>query len=115
MNRLFIELYLDEDVDVLVAKLLRAYGFMVVTARDADQLKRSDAEQLSYAASQGKALLTHNRADFEKLARAYFASGQEYCGIILAMRRPVYELVRRLLVILDNVTADEMHNQVRYI
>ena len=26
MSRLFIDLYLDEDVDVLVAKLINAYG-----------------------------------------------------------------------------------------
>ncbi len=28
MSRLFIELYLDEDVDVLVREMLRAYGFV---------------------------------------------------------------------------------------
>jgi len=31
MSRLFIELYLDEDVDVLVADLLRSPGFKVTT------------------------------------------------------------------------------------
>lgn len=30
-GQLFIELYLDEDVDVLVAELLRARGFVAVT------------------------------------------------------------------------------------
>lgn len=69
----FIELYLDEDVDVLVADLLRARGFVAVTTRDAGQLGSSDQEQLAYAASQAKTFLTHNRADFEALARAYTA------------------------------------------
>jgi hypothetical protein len=32
--KLFAELYLDEDVSVLVAALLRARGFDVITARD---------------------------------------------------------------------------------
>ena len=31
MNTLFIELYLDEDVDVLVATLLGARGFTALT------------------------------------------------------------------------------------
>ena len=31
MSRLFIALYLDEDVDVLIAQLLRARGFVVAT------------------------------------------------------------------------------------
>ena len=39
MNRFFIELYLDEDVDVLVADLLRARGFVATTTRDAGKLK----------------------------------------------------------------------------
>jgi hypothetical protein len=36
-------------------------------------------------------------------------------GIIFAVRRPPQEIARRLLVILNQVTADEMENQVRYI
>jgi predicted nuclease of predicted toxin-antitoxin system len=115
MNRLFIEVYLDEDVDILVAELLRSYGYLAITARDAGQLQKSDEEQLQYAVSQGKALLTHNRLDFEQLAREYFMSGQNHYGIIFAVRRSPQEIVRRLLIILERVTADEMENQVRYI
>jgi predicted nuclease of predicted toxin-antitoxin system len=69
LNRLFVELYLDEDVDVLLAELLRNHGFLATTARSAEQLHITDAEQLEYAVSQGMALLTHNRDDFEALAR----------------------------------------------
>lgn len=115
MSGLFVEIYVDEDVDVLVAGLLSAYGFVAITARDAGQLQKSDAEQLAYAASQGKALLTHNRADFEALAQAYAAVGKAHYGIILAVRRPPQEIVGRLLILLNQVTGDEMQNQVRYI
>jgi len=59
--------------------------------------------------------LTHHRADFEALAQTYFTSGQSHCGIIIAVRRDPYELARRLLVLLNRVTAEEMHNQRRYI
>ena len=115
MSRLFIELYLDEDVDVLLAQLLCAHGFVVVTTQEAGQLGNSDAEQLAYAVSQHKTLLTHNRVDFEALAQTYFAAGQPHDGIILAVRRPPREMARRLLRILNAVTAEEMQNQVRYI
>jgi predicted nuclease of predicted toxin-antitoxin system len=84
---LFIELYLDEDVDVLVADLIRARGFTASTARDVGNLHEDDDEQLAHAADNQLAFVTHNRAD----------------------------IVRRLLVILNNVTADEMVNQIRYI
>jgi hypothetical protein len=115
MSRLFIELYLDEDVDVLIAQLLRARGFVVVTTQEAGQLHNSDAEQVAYAVRQHKTLLTHNRVDFEALAQTYFAAGQSHDGIILAVRRPPREITRRLLRILNAVTAEEMQNQVRYI
>ncbi|WP_420631365.1 DUF5615 family PIN-like protein [Candidatus Leptofilum sp.] len=115
MSRLFIELYLDEDVNVLIADLLRGRGFSAVTTRDEEQLQNSDAAQLAYAVSHQKTLLTHNRADFEALARKYATSGQKHYGIILATRHSPYELVRRLMRVLNNVTADEMENQIRYI
>ena len=115
MSRLFIELYLDEDVDVLVADLLRARGFVVITTREASQLGNDDVSQLAYAVSQEKTFFTHNRADFEALAQSYFTAGQPHYGIIIAVRHDPYELVRHLLVILNQVTVDEMENQLRYI
>lgn len=71
MSGLFVELYLDEDVDVLIADLLRAHGFSAISALEAGQLHKDDREQLAYAVSQRKTLLTHNRADFEALALSY--------------------------------------------
>ena len=64
---------------------------------------------------QQKTLLTHNRADFEVLAQQYFTTGQTHYGIIIAVRRLPYDIARRLFAILNQVTADEMQNQVRYI
>jgi predicted nuclease of predicted toxin-antitoxin system len=115
VNRLFIELYLDEDVHVIIADLLRGRGFAATTARDEGQLAKTDEEQLAYAVSQQKTFLTHNRHDFEALAREYASAGKTHYGIILAARYPPYEVVRRLMRFLNHVTADEMQNQVRYI
>ncbi len=112
---LFIELYLDEDVDVLIADLLKAYGFSALTTRDADQIQNTDADQLAYAAMRQKTLLTHNRVHFELLAKLYFEKNKTHWGIIIAVRRSSYEMVQRLLNILNRVTADEMKNQVRYL
>lgn len=115
MSRLFIELYLDEDVHVIIADLLRGRGFNATTARNENQLEKSDEEQLAFAVSQHKTLLTHNRHDFEMLAREYSSTGKAHYGIILAVRNLPYEVVRRLMRFLNHVTADEMKNQVRYI
>jgi hypothetical protein len=46
---------------------------------------------------------------------SYADAGKKHYGIILAARHPPYELVRRLMRILNHVTADEMEDQIRYI
>lgn len=108
-------LYPIFGVNVLVADLLRARGFDAVTVRNADRLHATDAEQFAYAVSQARTLVTHNRIDFEELVQAYFDSGQMHYGVIFAVRRSPQEIAQRLLAILNQVTSEEMQNQVRYI
>ena len=86
MSALFIALYLDEDVNVLVAALLRSRGYDVQTTREMGRLTADDAAQLAYAATQQRALLTHNRADFEALHWHDMDSGLHHSGSILAVR-----------------------------
>jgi hypothetical protein len=114
-NQIFIELYVDEDVSVLVAELLRARGFVVTTTLEAGKLGCTDREQLEYAINNQLALLTHNRADFERLAQEYFSSEIMHYGIIIAVRRRAGEIARRLLPILNSRTQDETQNQLIYI
>ena len=115
MSRLFIELYLDEDVSVLIAHLLRVRGFVIVTTQEAGKLGASDREQLEFATGRRMTLLTHNRRHFEALAQHYFEANQTHTGIIIATRHPPRQIVARLLAILNSVTADEIENQLSYI
>ena len=115
MSQLFIELYLDEDVDSFIAVLIRNRGFVATTAREESRLSLDDSEQLAYATERKWAIMTHHRNDFLALANEYYASGRSHYGIIIARRRPPQEIVRLLITILDRVTADEFQNQVRYI
>ena len=55
MNHLFIRLYLDEDVDVLIADVIRGRGFQALTTQEAGRKKKDDDEQLAFAASQQRA------------------------------------------------------------
>jgi predicted nuclease of predicted toxin-antitoxin system len=115
MSTLFLELYLDEDVDVLLSDLIRARGFAATTTREAGNLHADDSNQLLYAVQHQKTFLTHNRVDFETLATTYFREQKTHYGIIIATRHPPHEIARRLLIILNQVTADEMINQLVYI
>jgi hypothetical protein len=62
-----------------------------------------------------RALLTHNRDDFARLAEEYFTGGRKHYGIVIAVRRPPHDITHRLLTILSQTTADEMEGQVIYI
>jgi len=53
--------------------------------------------------------------DYEDLAEEYFTAGRTHYGIIIAVRRLPYELARRLVSLLNSVTADEMENQLVYL
>ncbi|MGD0388451.1 MAG: DUF5615 family PIN-like protein [Tepidisphaeraceae bacterium] len=115
MSRLFISLFLDEDVSVVVAKLLRSRGYSALSTQEAGQIGRSDADQLAFAAERQMAILTHNRDDFAALAGQYRSVAKNHCGIIIAVRRPPHEIARRLFALLDRMTAEEMDNQLLYI
>lgn len=112
---LFARLYLDEDVHVRVADIMRGRGYEVSTARDEGMLGKSDAEQLAFAAERGMVFVTHNRADFEELAVLYFDEGRTHGGIICAVRRPPHECARRLMSLLNDRTAKEFKDQLLYI
>jgi predicted nuclease of predicted toxin-antitoxin system len=108
-------LVLDEDVSIVVAAILRARGFDALTARDAGRLGRSDAEQLTAAADAGRIFLTHNRADFEQLHRAWLAAGKTHSGILVARRRSPADIAARVGRILARLTPNELKSQLLYV
>lgn len=112
---IFAAVYLDEDVNPLIAELLRSHGFDAVTTRDLKLLGTSDAEQLAKAVSLKRCLLTHNRIDFEALHKSYIEMGRAHCGIMLAVRRPVYQVTSNVALLLNSLTVDEIENQLLYV
>ncbi len=115
MDKLFIEIYLDEDVNILIANLIRSRGFAVKTTQEAGNLGKTDYEQFEFAKSQKLVLLTHNRVDFERIAQEHFAANETHYGLIIAARHSPQKIVQRLLKTLNTFTADEMKNQIIYI
>jgi len=111
----FIRLYLDEDVHKRVASALRLRHFDVISAHEVERWGFSDEEQLAYAAMEGRALFTFNTADYLQLHLKWLQQGREHYGIIVSDQRPIGETVRRLLNLLNQVTADEMRNDIRWL
>lgn len=78
-----VKLYLDEDVNVHLARGLRLRGFDVVATDEVGRKSWSDRDQLDYACRQRRAIVTCNIRDFVKLHRACFEEEQSHCGIIV--------------------------------
>lgn len=65
------DLYLDHNVAIPLAPLLRGAGHTVVTARELALEHAGDDEHVLNAAQQRRILVTHNRADFVLLHAAW--------------------------------------------
>jgi predicted nuclease of predicted toxin-antitoxin system len=104
----------DEDMSALVATLLRSRGLDVTTVPEQSTLGKTDSEQLEFAASLGRCLVTHNRVDFERLHLQFIEEGREHCGIIVVPQKTAYEVVQRVSVLVNTLTVDSINNQLLY-
>ena len=111
---IFASLYMDEDMSALVATLLRSRGLDVTTVPEQSTLGKTDSEQLEFAASLGRCLVTHNRVDFERLHLQFIEEGREHCGIIVVPQKTAYEVVQRVGVLVNTLIVDSINNQLLY-
>ena len=113
---LYIHLYFDEDVALTIVENIISRRFDATCARDEKMLNKDDPEHLLYAISLRRAIVTHNRIDFEREHQRYLEAGLKHYGIIIAKRRvKKEEVVARLLILLNSITAEEMRDPLRYI
>jgi hypothetical protein len=78
----------------------------------------SDDAQLTYASENGMAILTYNAQDFIPLAQAWYLAGRKHAGLILSeqfSQRQFGELLRRVLRLLNSLTADELYNHIIFL
>ncbi len=115
MTTLFAKAYLDENLDIRLTALLKHRGFYATTAHAVGLLHVDDRTQLSYAASNGYCLVTHNLREFEVLHASFLAAGQSHAGIIIASAKNIYRLADRLTRLFNTLTADEIANQILYV
>jgi Domain of unknown function (DUF5615) len=107
-------LYTDEDMSALVATLLRSQGLDVATVPEQATLGRTDREQLAFATSLGRCIVTHNRVDFERLHRQYLEEDRRHAGIVIVPQKNAYEVAQRIGRLVNALTTDEVTNQLLY-
>jgi|SRR5208283_3767331 len=107
-----ISLYLDEDVRVLLAEIMRSRGYNVLHVLECGRSGKSDADQLAYAVKRKMALLTHNIRDYRVLAGYYAQHGKKHSGIIVSQQLPINELLKRSLKFLSSNNAASIKNRL---
>lgn len=75
-------IYADEDFDFNVTIEIRKFGHDVLTVQEAGRQGFGDPTVLSDATNDRRIVVTFNRDDFHRLARATFS----HCGIITCTR-----------------------------
>jgi predicted nuclease of predicted toxin-antitoxin system len=95
-----------------VAKALRQHGFDVTTPADADLLSADDPEQLAFATSADRVMVTHDD-DFLRL----HAEGVEHAGIVFCHlnKYTPSQLQFMLRMFGTCYTMEEMRGRVEYL
>lgn len=97
--------YLDEDFahgDRLAA--IRARSIDVLSAKEAGMLSRTDDEQIRFATSGSRLILTHNAHDFARIHGEMMTRGDHHAGICIVRKRDHLgpgEIARRLQILSD--------------
>lgn len=78
-----MKLYLDEDISPKVSAILRKKRIDAVSAHETGMLEASDEQQLSFAADNGRTMVTRNRDDFITLTVQFFEALKPHKGLII--------------------------------
>lgn len=110
-----IKFFLDEDVNTLVAAMLRAEGLSCESVSELRRKGLDDDIQLEFAIESRFVIVTHNRTDFEELSVEYFNTEKDHAGIVISSMKAPRLIADDLIDIATRFTADETVNQMIYI
>ena len=105
----------DEDVHGDLGKALRQQGYDVLTVNEAQKNGLSDRQQLEFATEHNRAIFTFNAVDFIELHLQYLTQSRSHSGILVSRQIPIKEAIRRLLLLLNRVTAEEIEGQLYWL
>jgi predicted nuclease of predicted toxin-antitoxin system len=111
LESLYLRLYLDRHIMTRLAVDLQAKGYNVLTTEEAGKDTDSDEEQLDFATSENRAILTFNIRDFAPLLADRQAAGRSHGGKIVSQQlgsRQYGLLLQRMLRLVDHFSAEEM-------
>ncbi|MBI2481941.1 MAG: DUF5615 family PIN-like protein [Planctomycetia bacterium] len=108
-------LFTDEDVYAAVAPALRKANLDAVSTPETGRLGETDESQLTFAADEGRVLVTFNVAHFAALHATWRAQGQHHAGIVVSSQRPIGDLIRRIRHLASTLEADALQDRLEYL
>ncbi|MCX5806203.1 MAG: DUF5615 family PIN-like protein [Proteobacteria bacterium] len=111
-----LKIYIDENVDISIAKGLKKQGIEVLTAIDEGLIGKSDIEHFNYARKINAVLFTHDH-HFLNIAKRANEKGLNHPGVIFSKMNKygIGECIRRLSVYAEIITPEEMKNQIEFL
>ncbi len=107
-----ILLHCDNDFNLRVVPDLRADGYDVRTSPEAGKEPASDEQQLGYATSEERVIVTFNRKHFRRLHHQWQVAGKSHAGILTCRRYRQDLLLQYLRNFLQRETATSMQNRL---
>lgn len=75
--------YLDEDISPKIAHILENNLIDTKSVHETGMFESSDIEQLEYAASEKRCIVTRNRNDFVRLTVQFFNEDRPHHGVLI--------------------------------
>jgi uncharacterized protein with PIN domain len=112
-----LSLYMDEDsLDEDLTHALRAAGFDVVRTSETGRRSAIDDDQLAFATSQGRIIVTANQRDYARLHQQWVRIGRNHAGIIIRVQtRDVGAELRAFQRLAGALTQGDVKDQVVYL
>lgn len=107
-----IRFHLDEHISAHIAAGLRRRNIDVTTSADACLIGANDMAQLEFAVSSGRVLVTQDD-DFLRL----HMQGMPHAGVCYCQQQSisVREILRRLILVHDLLSPEEMAGRVEFL
>ena len=108
----FVRFYLDQHMPPPIASGLRLHGIDVLTTQDAGRCGGDDPDQLVFASSENRLIVT-----FDPDYLALNAAGVTHAGIAWcpALKYSIGQVIAALVLVHGAMTPDEMLNRVEYL
>jgi predicted nuclease of predicted toxin-antitoxin system len=107
-----IRFFFDQHIQGAVAAGLRQHGIDVLTAQEASRCGASDQDQLTFATTDDRVVVT-----FDPDFLALDAAGVQHAGIAWcpAIKYSIGQLIQALLLVHGVLDSDDMRNHVEYL